>query len=223
MSSHNAENVIGGNKNSQTSAGKSWQDVNVWKRGIAMLLFGFLAGFVRLAITLIAVFQFFSLLLTSEPNSPLVKFGQSLNSYLYQINQFLTINSEIYPFPFADWPSGTVDVARATVDGKAHENSKGSFRQSFNDETVKPSKSIDDEISDLEASIAKDKNEQAKAKQAPEEPEQSDTKVTESKLSDCKASDSQVADSSVSASDEIKTSDDKTSTDDLSKEGKNTP
>ena len=26
------------------------------------------------------------------------------NNYVYQINQFLTVNSERYPFPFADWP-----------------------------------------------------------------------------------------------------------------------
>ena len=88
---------------------KSWQNINVWKRGLAMLLFGFIAGFTRFIITMISLFQFISLLFTEKPNFPLVKFGQSLNTYLYQMNQFLTINSEIYPFPFADWPSGTPD------------------------------------------------------------------------------------------------------------------
>jgi len=83
---------------------KTWHNKNALKRGIAMLGFGFLAGFVRLVITLIAVFQFFSLLFAEKPNQPLVKFGQNLNTYLYQINQFLTVNSEMYPFPFADWP-----------------------------------------------------------------------------------------------------------------------
>tara|TARA_R110001583_G_scaffold124264_1_gene275701 strand:+ start:5482 stop:5910 length:429 start_codon:yes stop_codon:yes gene_type:complete len=83
---------------------KTWHNKNVLKRGIAMLGYGFVAGFVRLGITLIALFQFFSLLFAEKPNQPLVKFGQDLNTYLYQINQFLTINSETYPFPFADWP-----------------------------------------------------------------------------------------------------------------------
>ncbi len=83
---------------------KAWHNKNALKRGIAMLGFGFLAGFVRLGITLIAVFQFFSLLFAEKPNLPLVKFGQNLNTYQYQINQFLTVNSEMYPFPFADWP-----------------------------------------------------------------------------------------------------------------------
>lgn len=83
---------------------KTWHNKNALKRGIAMLGYGFIAGFVRLGITLIAVFQFFSLLFAEKPNQPLVKFGQNLNTFLYQINQFLTVNSEMYPFPFADWP-----------------------------------------------------------------------------------------------------------------------
>lgn len=83
---------------------KTWHNKNVLKRGIAMLGYGFVAGFVRLGITLIAIFQFISLLFSEKSNQPLVMFGQNLNTYLYQINQFLTINSEMYPFPFADWP-----------------------------------------------------------------------------------------------------------------------
>lgn len=72
-----------------------------------MLGYAFIAGFVRIGITLMAIFQFFSLLFSEKPNQPLVKFGQHLNTYLYQINQFLTVNSEVYPFPFADWPDAT--------------------------------------------------------------------------------------------------------------------
>ena len=37
---------------------KTWHNKNALKRGIAMLGFGFIAGFVRLGITLIAVFFF---------------------------------------------------------------------------------------------------------------------------------------------------------------------
>jgi hypothetical protein len=83
---------------------KTWHNKNVLKRGVAMLGYGFVAGFIRLGITLIAIFQFFSLLFAEKPNQHLVKFGQDLNTYLYQINQFLTINTETYPFPFANWP-----------------------------------------------------------------------------------------------------------------------
>ena len=88
----------------EPSSKKSWKSVGVWQRGLAMLLFGFIGSFIRLFINLIAIFQFFTLLFTSKPNRQLMKLGQSLNNYIYQINQFLTVNTEKYPFPFADWP-----------------------------------------------------------------------------------------------------------------------
>jgi len=86
---------------------KTWKNGNVFKRGLAMLFFGFLAGFARVGITLIAVFQFFALLITEKPNKPLQQFGASLNDYIFQINEFLTVNSEKYPFPLSTWPRPT--------------------------------------------------------------------------------------------------------------------
>lgn len=99
-----AEESVQNENINEHSTEKTWHNKNVLKRGVAMLGFGFVAGFVRLGITLIAIFQFLSLLFSEKPNQPLVIFGQNLNTYLYQINQFLTINAEIYPFPFTDWP-----------------------------------------------------------------------------------------------------------------------
>jgi hypothetical protein len=83
----------------------TWQNNSVWLRGFFMLVFGFIGGFARFAITLIAILQFLSLLLRQKPHSGLQLFGQTLNNYLYQINQFLTANSEDYPFPLGTWPS----------------------------------------------------------------------------------------------------------------------
>lgn len=43
-------------------------------------------------------------------NSPILKltdFTSGLNSYLYQIAQYLTGNTDQEPFPFADWPSNS--------------------------------------------------------------------------------------------------------------------
>ena len=71
-----------------------------------MLCFGFISGFIRFFIALIAIFQFITMLFSNTPNSQLLRLGQSLNSYIYQINQLLTFNSEVYPFPFTDWPEG---------------------------------------------------------------------------------------------------------------------
>ena len=91
-------------KDINTHSKKNWQSPSTWLRGLFMLLFGFIAGVARFLITIIAVFQFFCLLATGRANPALKTFGQSLNNYIYQINQFLTLNSDKYPFPLSSWP-----------------------------------------------------------------------------------------------------------------------
>lgn len=83
---------------------KNWQSGSTWMRGVFMILFGFIAGFTRFLITLIAIFQFLCLLISGKPNPTLKRFGFNLNNYIYQINQFLTLNSKRYPFPLSGWP-----------------------------------------------------------------------------------------------------------------------
>ncbi|OKY27313.1 MULTISPECIES: DUF4389 domain-containing protein [Thalassotalea] len=83
---------------------KNWLSASTWLRGLFMLLFGFIAGFTRFIITLIAIFQFLSLLATGRGNTHLKSFGESLNNYIYHINQFLTLNTDKYPFPLSSWP-----------------------------------------------------------------------------------------------------------------------
>ena len=69
-----------------------------WKRGLYMLFFIFIYG--------IMLFQFFTIILTGYMNEQLLKFGQNLSTYLYQITLFLTYISEQRPFPFSTWPDG---------------------------------------------------------------------------------------------------------------------
>jgi len=97
---------------------KKWQNINVWQRGLAMLLFGFIAGVAGFIIKMIALFQFISLLFTEKANVTLITLGQCLNTYIYQINQFLTINTNTYPYPFADWPSGTPNASEQPQDNE---------------------------------------------------------------------------------------------------------
>jgi len=84
---------------------KPYKSSAVFKRGLAMLFFGFIAGFARVGITFIAIFQFIALLVSEKPNKPLQEFGAGLNDYIFQINEFLTVNSEKYPFPLSSWPT----------------------------------------------------------------------------------------------------------------------
>ncbi|MFV2060966.1 MAG: DUF4389 domain-containing protein, partial [Gammaproteobacteria bacterium] len=69
---------------------KHYKDRSVWKRGLYMLLFSFLLGVAKFVAFVVVLFLFLSVLFTGEPNDKLVKFGQSLSSYQYQILVFLT-------------------------------------------------------------------------------------------------------------------------------------
>lgn len=77
-----------------------------WKRGLYMLFFIFIYGISKFLIIGIMLFQFFTIILTGHMNEQLLKFGQNLSTYLYQITLFLTYISEQRPFPFSTWPDG---------------------------------------------------------------------------------------------------------------------
>ena len=80
------------------------QPGTIWQRGIYMLLFGFLLGVAKFVVFTVVVLQFLFVLFTKSPNTQLLTLGCSLGSYIYQIVQFLTFNSENHPYPFSDWP-----------------------------------------------------------------------------------------------------------------------
>ena len=69
-----------------------------------MLLFIFLMGVAKFVTLVVVALQFIVVLFTDQTNNNLVRFGKSLSVYQYQIMLFLTYNSEVRPFPVADWP-----------------------------------------------------------------------------------------------------------------------
>lgn len=77
-----------------------------WLRGLYMLLFVIFYGVAEIVITAIVLFQFLMALFTGRTNERLLKLGQSLGTYVYQILQFLTFNSDYHPYPFGAWPKG---------------------------------------------------------------------------------------------------------------------
>ena len=70
----------------------------------------FLGAFIVCALNSLLVIggQFLTLLLTGSDNKNLRNFGQSLASWIFQIMQFLTFNSNSKPFPFDDWPNSVL-------------------------------------------------------------------------------------------------------------------
>jgi hypothetical protein len=82
-------------------------NLDTWKRGLFMVVFAIISGVAKLVVTLVAVFQFITLLFKGEVNESVIPFGQNLSTYLYQITLFLTFKTDEMPFPFLDFPDGT--------------------------------------------------------------------------------------------------------------------
>lgn len=93
---------------------------STWKRGLYMLLFSILYKFAEIILFLLVLFQFVLKLLTGDTNAKLRQLGQGIGSYIYQLVQYLSFNSEYRPYPFGDWPEGEPTPAR-----KATENKEG--------------------------------------------------------------------------------------------------
>lgn len=77
---------------------------SVWTRGLYMVLFFIAYSVAELLIVCAVIFQFFTVLITGRANQPVLKFGNNLSTYAYQIFRYQTFNSETRPYPFSDWP-----------------------------------------------------------------------------------------------------------------------
>ena len=96
-----------------------------WLRGLYMLLFGIFYSIAEIIIIAVAVFQFLLALFTGNTNERLLKLGQSLSTYVYQVLQFLTFNSNHHPYPFGAWPKGE-PAATKRKSGAASQSSEAS-------------------------------------------------------------------------------------------------
>jgi len=80
---------------------------STWKRGLYMLLFAVFYGLAEVVLFAVIVFQFLLKLFTGDTNARLLELGQNLSTYIYQILQYLSFNTEYQPYPFGSWPQGT--------------------------------------------------------------------------------------------------------------------
>lgn len=79
---------------------------STWKRGLYMFIFAVFYSVAEFVLFAVAMMQFFLKLFTGNTNPRLLKLGQSIATYVYQINQFLTFNSDYQVYPFGAWPKG---------------------------------------------------------------------------------------------------------------------
>ena len=81
------------------------KNVDVWTRGLFIIIYGVIFYFLFFLIWLVVIFQFLMKLITTELNEQLLDFSDSLTKYVGQILFYITFKSEERPFPFSPWPS----------------------------------------------------------------------------------------------------------------------
>lgn len=79
---------------------------STWMRGLYMLLFTIFYGVAEAVLFVTVIFQFLLKLFTDKTNPRLQKLGQGVATYIYQIIQYLTFNSDYEVYPFGAWPKG---------------------------------------------------------------------------------------------------------------------
>ncbi len=81
------------------------KNVDVWIRGLFILVFGVIFYVLYVVIWLLVIFQFITKVITGNLNEHLSGFSGGLTSYAFQILRYITFQSEERPFPFSPWPS----------------------------------------------------------------------------------------------------------------------
>ena len=85
---------------------------DTWGRVLYMFLMAIFYGIAEVVLTAVVIFQLILVLFTGKKNERLLKLGQSLSTYIYQVVCYLTFNSNQKPYPFGAWPKGQPSVTK---------------------------------------------------------------------------------------------------------------
>jgi D-alanyl-lipoteichoic acid acyltransferase DltB (MBOAT superfamily) len=69
------------------------------------LLYMAIFELVKTIVILITLFEYFFLLLTLQHNEPARNFANKVATYGYRVMRYLTLNENLRPFPFSDFPA----------------------------------------------------------------------------------------------------------------------
>ena len=94
---------------------------DIWMRALYMVFYGIAYSIAELVIVLLVIFQFLAILFSRKANERLLRLGNNVSAYIYQVFQFQTFNSEVRPFPFSDWPDDEVGENRWVELGQVEE------------------------------------------------------------------------------------------------------
>lgn len=82
------------------------QQQSTWLRGLYMIMFALFYSLAEFILFAVVIFQFLLVLFTGKNNPQLQEFGQSIATYIYQIIQYITFNTNYHTYPFGAWPKG---------------------------------------------------------------------------------------------------------------------
>jgi len=82
------------------------KQTSTWQRGLYMLIFAVLYSVAEVVLIAVVLIQFLLQLFTGETNPRLLKLGQAIATYIYQIAQYVPFNSDYLVYPFGAWPKG---------------------------------------------------------------------------------------------------------------------
>ena len=82
------------------------KSTDTWSRVLYMLMYVIFYSIAEVVLTAVIMFQLLLILFTRKKNDRLLKLGQSLSTYIYQVLKYLSFNSDYQPYPFGAWPKG---------------------------------------------------------------------------------------------------------------------
>lgn len=85
---------------------------STWLRGLYMLMFALFYSIAEFVLFAVVFVQFLLVLFTGKTNPRLSNLGQAIATYIYQIIQYLTFNSDYQSYPFGEWPNGEPSVLK---------------------------------------------------------------------------------------------------------------
>ena len=78
--------------------------VQIALRLLYTLVFLFIFGILKAIVCLISIFEVFYLFITLQPSEPVRLFANKVVTYAYRVARYITLNENLRPFPFSDFP-----------------------------------------------------------------------------------------------------------------------
>ncbi len=121
-------------------------DEGIWIRGVFMILFLIAYNIAEVLILIAALFQFVAVLFTGRINKAVLRLGNNLSLFAFEVFQYLTFNTNIRPFPFSPWP----DEESGADLWRDNEISEAEFEEAEKAEEAEKSEKAED-IDDVKA------------------------------------------------------------------------